>query len=363
MAASRRYRIFRAVGVSLGAAAAIVLCGSCTSLRRDQHADYCAIMPDAVGLYVGNSVTQMGYPVGKITALTPAVRDTRVDFTVTATRLLPADVKAVTRSTSILADRSLELVGNFHSGPQLPAGRCIPLSRSSTPMSLSAVIGSATQFVNSVNPSSSTNVGDVVRGIDQATRNTGPRIDQLLTTSSSVLDAPDQAIGDIGSIITNLAQLTSTLSAIRGPLKEALLAAPQTTPDVSKAVAGAVPLFDGAVELITPVSDLETDLGAETQQTLDAIAVAVRKATAHAPFLAKLLSPMPAVINYVVTRANLHGFSIRYRPPTYRIRTPDRLLQCGIMNAKLPGSCADVAGMPYSIDVQLLQYVLAQANR
>jgi phospholipid/cholesterol/gamma-HCH transport system substrate-binding protein len=363
MAASRRYRILRTAGVSLSAAAAVMLCGSCTLAGRDRQADYCAIMPDAVGLYVGNSVTQMGYPIGKVTAITPSVSHARVDFTVTAPRLLSEDVKAVTRSTSILADRSLELVGNFHSGAQLSVGGCIPLSRSSTPMSLSAVIGSATQFVNSVNPSRSTNVGDVVRGIDLATRNTGARIDQLLTTSSAVLDAPDQAIGDIGSIITNLAQLTSTLSSVRGPLKQALLDAPQTTPDVSKAVAGAVPLFDGAVALITPVSDLETDLGAETQQTLDAISVAVRKATAHAPFLAKLLSPMPAVINYVAPRVNNHGFSIRYRPPTYRVRTPDRLLQCGIMNAKLPGSCADVAGMPYSIDVQLLQYVLAQANR
>ena len=57
----------------------------------------------------------------------------------------------MTRSTSILADRALELVGNYESGPKLTPGECIPLARSVTPKSLSEVIGSATNFVNSIN--------------------------------------------------------------------------------------------------------------------------------------------------------------------------------------------------------------------
>ena len=40
-------------------------------------------MPDSVGLYVGNPVTQMGYQIGKVKAITPTARDVRVDFTVT----------------------------------------------------------------------------------------------------------------------------------------------------------------------------------------------------------------------------------------------------------------------------------------
>jgi hypothetical protein len=31
------------------------------------------------------------------------------------------------------------------------------------------------------------------------------------------------------------------------------------------------------------------------------------------------------------------------------------------MNAKTPGTCANVQGTPYAVDVSLLQYVLTQA--
>ncbi len=31
------------------------------------------------------------------------------------------------------------------------------------------------------------------------------------------------------------------------------------------------------------------------------------------------------------------------------------------MNASMPGSCANVKGTPYAVDVALLQYVLTQA--
>jgi virulence factor Mce-like protein len=363
MAAPRSHRVRRSGAVLLSAAAVAALCGSCAPLSREQHADYCAIMPDSVGLYVGNPITQMGMQIGKVTAISPASNEVRIDFTVAARRALPADVKAVTRSTSLLADRSLELVGNFESGPQLPVGGCIPLNRSSTTKSLSEIIGSATKFVNSVNPAGSTNVGDVVGGIDQALRKNGAGIGQLLTTSSSVVDAPDQVIGDIGSIITNLGQLTSALAEIRGPLKQALLDGQQTTPDVTHAVDGGSEIFLGINPILSLISDIESQLGDEIQQTLDVTQFGLRKASAHATFFASLLKPVPFLINGMANFVNDKQFNIRYRPPLYRIRTPDGLLTCGSMNASMPGSCADVAGTPYAVDVALLQYVLTEANR
>jgi hypothetical protein len=322
-------------------------------------------MPDSVGLYVGNPITQMGYPVGKITAVTPSTNDVRVDFTLTVNRPLPAEVKAVTRSTSILADRSLELVGNYVAGRRLAFGDCVPLGRSTTPKSLSEVIGSATNFLDSINPAGSTNVADSVGGIDRALSNNGAAIGRLLTTSSAVLDSPDQAISDLGSITMNLAELTSTLNEIKGPLKQVLLDAQQTTPDMAFAVTGGNKIFVGEIPIITMISDLETQLGPnETQQTLDAAEYALRKLSAHATLVASLLKPFPVLLNWLERHANnKQFFTLRWRPPMYRVRTPDGLLTCGFMNASAPGSCADVAGAPYAVDVDLLQYVLAEASR
>lgn len=338
--------------------------GSCAPGPRNHSSNgYCAIMSDSVGLYTGNPVTQMGYQVGKVTAITPTASDVRVDFTVTDRRL-PLDVKAITRSTSILADRALELVGNYESGPQLPVGGCIPLTRSSTPKSLSEVIGSATHFINSINPNGSQNIGDVVRQLDQATHNNGAAVNQLLTTSSAVVDSPDQAINDIGSIITNLAHLTSVLTELRGPLKEILQDAQTTTPGVLKALDGGNRLTATVIPLVTLVSDLEANLGEEIQFTLDAVGMAVRKLSPHAPRLANLMNPVPWWLNTLANHYNNRPFNlIRYRPPLYRIKTPDGVALCNIMNASSPGSCANVQGQPYAVDVALLQYVLTQAAK
>jgi phospholipid/cholesterol/gamma-HCH transport system substrate-binding protein len=357
-----RRRLHRTTAIAVTAATLTFGVGSCASPPTTE-ASYCAILPDSVGLYVDNPITQMGYDIGKVTAITAANNDVRVDFAMSEPRRLPSDVKAIIRSTSILADRSLELVGNYDGGPQLPQGGCVPLSRSATPKSLSEVIGSATNFVEAINPSGSANVGQTLAELDQALHGNGAPVNQLLTKSSAVLGSPDQAIGDMGSIVTNLGQLTGTLNEIQEPLKEILVAAQQTAPQVADALQGGKETFDGVIPLITLVADLEVHLGDATQQTLDTVAVALRKLSPRAPAYASLLNPVPHLINILANSANAKQFSLNYRPPLYRIRTPDGLAQCGIMNASMPGSCADVAGQPYAVDVALLQYVLTQANR
>lgn len=361
-AASSWRRSCEAAAVALTAAAVAASGASCAPHESRQGAVYCAIMPDSVGLYPGNPVTQMGYRLGTVTAITPATRDVRVDFTVAEPRRFPADVKAIIRSTSILADRSLELVGNYEAGPQLAAGNCVPLTRSSTPKSLSEVIGSATKFINTINPQSSTNIGDAVHELDQALHSNGAGVNRILTRSSALLDNPDQAISDIGSITTNLAQLTSVLTEIRGPLKEILYDARQTNPDFVTVLTAAWKLLDALPPLIRMLADFESEIGNETQFTLDSTAVSMRKFSPHAPRIANLLNVLPPWINSVTNIINNHRWNtLTYRPPLYRVHTPDGVLTCNVMNASAPGSCANVEGQPYAVDVALLQYVLTQA--
>jgi ABC-type transporter Mla subunit MlaD len=46
-------------------------------------------MADAIGLYPGNPVTQMGYQIGKVTNVTPEAQDVRVEFALNEERTLP----------------------------------------------------------------------------------------------------------------------------------------------------------------------------------------------------------------------------------------------------------------------------------
>jgi len=251
-----RTRPARTFAGVLAAAAVVVASTSCGGTPGTQGG-YCAILPDSIGLYVGNPVTQMGYQIGTVSKLTPSASSVRVDFSVTETRSLPLDAKAVIRSTSILADRALELVGNYDSGPKLAPEQCVPLSRSVTPKSLSEVIGSANAFVDGITPRDSTNIQAVLSQLDQAGRGNGAGVNQILTTSSRLLDSPDKPISDIGSIVGNLAVLTNTLVEQREPIKQILTDAATTGPYVRDILVGGDLLVQPIPPLVTLASDLE----------------------------------------------------------------------------------------------------------
>jgi hypothetical protein len=322
-------------------------------------------MSDSVGLYVGNPVTQMGYKIGTVDKITPGDTGVEVAFSVKEDRPIPHDVKAVTRSTSILADRALELVGNYTSGPRLSAHGCIPRSRTATPLSISQVIGAATNFVNGVNPHGSTNIQDALRGVDEAAKGNGANLNKLLTASSSLLDSPDQAISDLGAIVRNVVQLTEMLKQSRPPLKEILLELTETTPYLVGALSGVTGLVDCPIgELVFLASQLEIELGDEIQLALDAAGDSLRHLSPHYKGIANILNPVPRFINTLSSYVNNHEFdAIAWSPPLFRVKTPDGLALCGSLNAAMPGSCADVNGQPHAVDVALLQYVLSEAQR
>lgn len=364
------YRRLLSTG-AIAVTAAVVAAGSGCSSHRVDSADFCAFLPDTVGLYVNNPVTQMGYPIGRITSITPGATEARVGFSVTEQRSLPADVRAVIRSPSILADRSLELVGNYVDGPRLEPSNCIDLDRSFSPKTISEVIGSADTLLAAINQSGSTNIADSVAGLDRLTSGNGDRIGRLLTVASDLVESPDQAISDLGSITRNVADLTTTLVDIRDPMKEILMDLPQTLRDLTVAFDGTARLAGDDIKptlgpLLESVAVLETRLGDETQITLDSVSAALRKVTPHANALAGLFNGVPWWINSIANSANnrqFNVFNIAYRPPMFRVRAPDGLALCGMMNASMPGSCADVHGQPYAVDVALLQFVLQQASR
>ncbi|WP_163765094.1 MlaD family protein [Mycolicibacterium parafortuitum] len=354
-----------AVGV---VAAAVSSCGAQATASAPSR---CALMPDAIGLYVGNPVTQMGYEIGEVTAIVPQGTAVRVDFALTVNRQLPEDVRAVIRSPSIVADRALEMVGNYTGGPELTSDACVPLDRSFSPKTISQVIGSADEFLDAISADGSTNIADTISGIDRLAQNNGAGAAQLLRSSSALLDSPDQAIGDLGSITRNLAQLTTTLTELRDPVKQILLDAQQTTPDLITALDGGARMggyheMSNFGPLGEVVAVLETRMGDETQITLDTLSALIRKTTPHANAISDLFTPVPWWINTFANHFNnrqFHTFNIAYRPPMFRVPTHNGLALCGMMNASTPGSCADINGVPYAVDVALLQYALTEAAR
>jgi virulence factor Mce-like protein len=363
------------------ALAALVVVSGATSCGRAPEPKaagllYCAILRDSVGMYLGNPVTQMGYRIGTVRTIEPADTQVKVSFTIDEPRNIPRDVSAVIRSPSILADRALELVGNYDGGPKLGPGDCVPLNRTSTPMSISQVIGSATNFVNGISPEGSASLQNALAGVAKAATGNGAAANQLLTRSSALLDNPDRPINELGEITRNAAQLTAMLRGNRVPLKQIVQDMSVTNTDIYTTVVGAENLAHALPELVQIVNDIELELGTELQLALDTTSETLRIVSPHYKWVADLLNPVPRFLNGIngeppgstvgglVKHINNHVFALLpYRPPLFRIPTPNGLLTCGMLNASLPGSCADVGGRPYAVDVALLQYVLTEAAK
>src|SRR5690349_16503154 len=75
--------------------------------RANRAITVTAQFEDSVGLYVGNAVSVLGMAVGKVISIVPNASYVEVKFEIGDGVDLPADVHAVTVSTSVLTDRHI----------------------------------------------------------------------------------------------------------------------------------------------------------------------------------------------------------------------------------------------------------------
>ncbi|MDN2495455.1 MCE family protein [Nocardia nova] len=337
------------------------------AVQPSSHSDsgYCADMSDATGLYDGNPVTQMGYKVGKVDHVESMGDHVQVTFTLDGGRKYPADVKAVTRSKSVLADRSLELVGNYRSGPQLAAGRCIALNDTATPKSISEITGSAADFINAVNPADGKQtLATAVSGLDNALKGHGTDAYSLMMHASAAASNPDQMIADFGSAITNMAPLTTetlenwaTIHQILGQLPTIVTSA---TYDLWP---GGTNLIKGIGLLVATLYDIQTNYGDIIWPAADQLADAIHLAATHSGDIKNLLSSVPSMAALLRQQAAGHnGLTVGYRQPTVRIDTPDGPRLCAALNGMLTGSCSAAGGNVRLADVGVLDLVLAKGK-
>ncbi|MBH0776707.1 MlaD family protein [Nocardia bovistercoris] len=294
---SRRYGRMLRAGAAGTAALAVTVAGYWVSgdITPDHRAGYCAELPDAAGLYAGNPVTQMGYRVGEIERVEPKGERVLVSFVLDGGRRYPLDVKAVTRSKSLLADRSLELVGNYDTGPELVAGQCIPLAHSFTPKSIAEIAGSAADFIDALAPEDSEGLRAAVIGLDDALRGNGDNARAMLLHASAAASDPDRLVADIGASIENMAPLTedalrhwATIRSIMDQLPTVAAVGIDLWPSVEQVARG--------VGWLTAVLyDIQRNYGAEIWPfAKGTVADVVHLAATRSGDLAELLDTLPA---------------------------------------------------------------------
>ncbi|OBB88806.1 MCE family protein [Mycolicibacterium peregrinum] len=194
--------------------------------HRNRSITVTAQFDSAAGLYVGNVVAVLGIPVGEVTRVTPKGSYAEVAFTVDETVAIPADVEAVTLSTSILTDRQIELSPPYRGGTTLRDGDTIGLHRTKTPVEFDRVLGMLDKLATSLRGDGAgggpvadlQNAGDgVIAGNGDQIRGTLDELSRALRLSS---DGGTRTRQQVTTIITNLSSLLDAAAGNDAKLRE-----------------------------------------------------------------------------------------------------------------------------------------------
>lgn len=223
---ARRSRLIAMVGTVVVLAAAVIGAGAYFVKSQLDHITLTAQFDNASGLYESNVVAVLGMPVGKITKITPQSGYVEVQFTVDKDVKIPADVQAVTLSTSILTDRQVELSPPYRGGPTLKDGDTIGLDHTKTPVEFDRVLGMLDRLSLSLKGDGKGQgpVADIVNSAVGIADNNGEKIKSGLGELSKALRLSSEGgvttREQLTTIIKNVSSLFDAAAANDGKLRE-----------------------------------------------------------------------------------------------------------------------------------------------
>lgn len=204
-----------AAGVAVAVVAAGVVGVTWVKTTRDAKHSVCAEFTDTVGLYEGNSVTMLGVEIGTVSKIEAQGDRMRVTMSVKDSVQLPADIQAVTMSSSIVTDRHVELTKPYTGGAHYDTSKCIPLDHTKTPIGISEALDAMGRLAGDLTNGGGTPgkpdtlLDDTLTAANNAIDGTGPQWNQLLQRLSAVVGDPSQKDAVFRRLIDNLDKLTS----------------------------------------------------------------------------------------------------------------------------------------------------------
>lgn len=216
-ARGRRIAVLLVVGV-LATAGAVAAAPAVTG----SGAEYRAVFPRTVGLYVGSQVSVLGVKVGEITDLEPQGTAVQVSFIVDDDLRIPAQARAVVVAPTLVSDRRLELTPVYSGGPALEPDSEIPLERTAVPVEVDEVLEEVQDLSTALGPRGANRDGalnDLLQAGSRTLKGNGSRLNDTVTEFSRAVATASGTGNDLASTLTNLAQLTRALAASDAPVR------------------------------------------------------------------------------------------------------------------------------------------------
>ncbi|QRY42735.1 MCE family protein [Mycolicibacterium boenickei] len=209
----------RAGKIALGMALAVALIGGTLAVNRTAagfSTRIVAFFDNSNGVYVGDDVMILGVPVGKIEKIEPQPDAAKVTFTIDRQYKVPADVKAVIITPTIVTARAIQLTPAYTDGPQMGDDAVIPIERTAVPVEyddLRKQLEKLTDALQPNEPGGVSTLGAFVNTAADNLRGQGANIRQALIQVSQAFSILGDHSDDIFGTVKNLNTLVTALQA------------------------------------------------------------------------------------------------------------------------------------------------------
>jgi len=265
---------------------------------------YRAVMTDISGLEKGDVVRVAGVRVGQVDGLSVgAGNQVTVDFHVKDDQRLSDKTHVLVRYENLLGDRYLELSQPPNTGTPLRAGSTIPSSRTAPALDLDVLLNGFRPLFQGLAPDQ---INELASGIVSTLQGRGGTIESLLAKTASLTNGLADRDEAIGSMLTNLDVVLSSLDAHDTQLSTAV---GQMRRLVSGLAADRDPIgaaLGDISELTDTLGDLFADVRTPLARTLVELTGVSRTLNDNSARVNKTLSLLPDVYNRLDRLAS-HG--------------------------------------------------------
>jgi phospholipid/cholesterol/gamma-HCH transport system substrate-binding protein len=275
-------------------------------VQRATTIRYQALFSDAGGLALGNDVTVSGIKVGSVSGMSLQRGDVLVTFTVNGKVQLGSASTAHIRTGSLLGQRVLT-VESAGSG-NLPPMTVIPVSRTSSPYSLSEAVGDLTTDVAGTNTDTLNQSLDTLSAtLNQIAPQLGPAFDGV-TRLSQTLNGRNQTLGEL---LKGAADVTGILSERSQQLNTLIL-------NANDLLSMLVARRQAIVRLLASTSAVARQLSGIVHDNEAKLAPSLRKINSVTAMLEKnrdnLAKALPGLAKYQVTQGETVSSGFYYNP-------------------------------------------------
>ena len=197
--------------IVLLAAGVFVLVRGSETINRHNVVAY---FENSNGIYVGDDVTILGVPVGRISSIEPEPQRVKVSFWYDSKYKVPADVNAAILSPMLVTSRAIQLTPSYSSGPVLADDAVIPRERTVVPVEYDDFrkqLERLTETLQPTQPGGVSTLGAVINTAADNLRGQGANIRDTVIKLSQAFSALGDHSTDIFSTVKNLSILVSAL--------------------------------------------------------------------------------------------------------------------------------------------------------